>query len=162
MRAAISTYVETFVLIGVAVGGASVIFGAASAYTSPARGPSVSIDGASIRQGAYLAVERLTVYDSGDTPVSSFTVSTLGVSGSSLYCYTLTAPPSGAVVATDCPPASPGPSSVMVQSSISPGKALQVELILTGVAFASGSTATVTVTASDGAQSSAAVQVVGA
>ena len=162
MRVAVSSYVETFVLIGVVVGGSGLVLAAAVAFTSSAQGPSISVGAASIRQGAYLAVERLAVYDTGRTPVSGFTVSTLGVSGSSLYCFTLTVPPGTAVVATDCPPTNPGPGSVQISRTVPSGGALLVEITLAGQAFVEGSTAEIIVTTQDGAQISVGLQVIGA
>jgi len=161
LRAAVSTYVETFVLIGVAVGGAGLVFEAASALTSSAQGPSIVVEAASIRQGAYLAVERLVVYNTGNSAVTGFTVSNLGVSTSSLYCFTLTAPPGAAVDETDCPPTNPGPGIVQISRTVSSGSSLLVELTFTGQAFVRGTTADIIVTTSDGAQSSESLQVIG-
>jgi hypothetical protein len=150
------------VLIGVVAGGAGLVLEAASAFAPSAQGPSISVGAALIRQGAYLAVERLAVYDTGSTPVSGFTVSTLGVSSSSLYCFTLTVPPGTAVVATDCPPTNPGPGSVQISHTVLPGGDLLVELTITGQAFVMGSSADIIVTTQDGAQSWVGLQVIGA
>ncbi len=162
MRAGVSAYIEAFVLIGVAVGGAGLVFGAASSYGSSIQGTSVSLGAVSVRQGSYAAVERVTVYDSGDSPISAFTLSNQGVSNTALYCYTLTLPPSVVAAATNCPPTNAGPSTVHIPFTVKPGQSLLVDVTFTGRAFAVGSTASITVTTSDGAQASVSALVVGA
>ncbi len=162
MRAAVSTYVEAFILIGVAVGGASLVFSAASPYASSAQGQSISLGVSTIRQGVYLAVERVALYNLGNAPISSFTILNEGVSGSAAECFALSVPPSSAVVATNCPPSGPGSNPLSVGYQIPSSGALLVELTLTGKAVTIGSTVGIVVTASTGAQVSAAILVTGA
>ncbi len=159
-RAGVSGYLEVFLLIGVAVGGTGLVFGAVSTYSSQLQGPSVSVSGATARQGIYMALETLTVYNSGDVPFSSFTISTSGVSDSASYCYTLLNPTTRTVVYSSCAALLANPASVVVSSALQPGNGLLVEITVTGAAFAVGSGIAVTVTSSSGAQATVGVQVV--
>ncbi len=162
MRAAVSTYMEAFILIGVALGGAALVLGAASVYSSSLHGPSVSLGAASVRQGTYAAVERVMVYNTGDAPISAFTLSNPGVTSAALYCYTLSLPPSTTAAATNCPPTNSGAATVPISFTIRPGVAVLVEVTFAGGAFAVGSTAVITVTTSGGAQGTVSAQVAGA
>ncbi len=159
-RRAVSSYLEAFVLIGVAVGGSGIVLQAASTYSAAVQGPSISVTGATIRQGAYLALESLTVYNTGQIPLNSFEVSTQKVLSSASYCYSLLDPIAQNVISSTCPSMSLNPSLVTFSSSVAPGGALLVELTVMGSAFALGTSCLVTVTTSAGAQQSMNVQVV--
>ena len=160
-RPGVSTYVEVFVLGAIAGGGSAVVFSAASAYAGLLRGPSVSILGASITQGPYLALERVTVYNSGQVPLSSFTVSTSQAPDSASVCYLLLDPRTMTSVGATCPSMANDPGVVAVAHPLPSASALLVELMLTGGSFRIGATSTVTVTTSAGAQATQNV-VVGA
>src|SRR5271157_2045385 len=80
-RAAVSTYLEVFVLIGIAIGGSALVYATTTKYQSVAQGAGVTVSQASIRQGLNQAVERLVVANTGTVTFSSFTISTVGTAG---------------------------------------------------------------------------------
>jgi len=158
-REGVSSYISAFVLIGIAVGGSAVVLGAVTTYTSALGGPAVSIEGVGIRQGAFFAFERLTVFNSGQTPITSFTVSNYMISTSAAYCYSLVNPASGAQLFTTCPGMTTNPSAVSVSYALPPGTAVAVEITVQGAGFTVGSYGTLTVTTASGAQQTVGVQV---
>lgn len=153
-RAAVAAYLEVFILIGVAIGGSGILFGAALGSVGPARGASVSVTGLTVRQGELYAFESLVIHNTGTVTFGWSKVSTAGVSSSATYCYTVYDPLELAIVASTCPTMSPGPGVVSITTQLAPGRALEVELTLSGAAFAMGSSCSVTVTTSAGAQQS--------
>lgn len=159
-RSGVAGYLEVFILIGIAVFGSGIVFGAASAYTSALQGPSVLVPSATIRQGAYLAVESVTVFNSGQASVTSFTISTPQASSSSSYCYSVLNPSTMAVITSSCPTMTANPRAVTVTSPFAPASAVLVELTIVGQAFTLGSSVLVTVTTSAGAQQSLSLQAV--
>ncbi len=98
-RAGVSTYLEVFILVGVATGCSAIAYSAVSSYAASASGPSLSVQGASIRQGTDAAVVTMTVVDTGDTALSSVQVT---AGASSPYCVSLLSS-SGAVLSSGCP-----------------------------------------------------------
>ncbi|MDE1858457.1 MAG: hypothetical protein KGI26_05285 [Thaumarchaeota archaeon] len=158
-RAGVSIYLEVFLLIGIALGGAGLVFGAAATLVGSASGPSASIVSASIRQGPYSAVESVTVEDVGTQPLGALTVVTSGAPASGMYCYSVEDPGSGAVLASTCPSLMADPGTVTLSAGVGEGGSVLVELVVTGGSFAVGSTHLVSVTAASGAQADAEVQV---
>ncbi len=158
-RVAASSYVEVFILIAVAAGGSGAAYGVVSAYPAMLRGPSVSILSASIAQGSYLALERVTVYNSGQVPVSSFTVATAQSPASASFCYSLIDPRTVTPISSTCPALSSNPGVLQVAYSLASGKAVLVELYVTGTPFRVGSSSSVTVTTSAGGQATYGVTV---
>jgi hypothetical protein len=148
-----------FILVGIAVGGSGVVFGAATALLGGAPGPSVSIVSASIRQGPYSAVESVTVADAGTAPLGPFVISTSQAPGAGVYCYSVEDPSSRALLSSTCPATSADPGEVAVPASVPAGGSLLVELVITGGSFALGSDHQVSVTTSSGAGAAADVQV---
>lgn len=158
-RAGVSGYLETFILIGLAIGGSGIVLGAATGYSSSLQGASVAIDGARISQGSRIAFEKLTVSNTGQAPITSFAVSTLMAPTSASYCYTLANPVTLGTLSTTCPAMATNPRTLTVAYSIPPGGALTVTLQLTGGAFAVGSASQVIVTTSAGASATVEVRV---
>jgi hypothetical protein len=159
-RPGVSAYVEVFILIAIAVGGSGIVMAATSSYPQSLEGPSVSVADASIRQGAYLAIESLTVDNTGQVPTASITVSTVPVSPSASFCYSLANPSTMATISTTCPNLATGPGTLAVPCSLAPGNAVTVELTIMGKPFGVGSGEVVTVSSSAGASQSLSVQVV--
>ena len=147
-----SAYVEAFVLIGIAAGGSALVLSAALPYASSFGGPSVAVQDEGIRQGTYLATERLTVMNIGQAPISSFVISTTQVPSSASYCYTIYDLATGAQSAGTCPVTATDPSSVTIGYPIQPGGATVVAIAIKGSVFEVGSTCTIAVTTSTGAQ----------
>ncbi len=154
-----SGYVEAFILIGIAAGGSAAVLGALFPYASALQGSAIAVEDAGVRQGAYLALVRLTVVNSGQTPIASFVVSTGQVSASGPYCYSVYRPTTGELLATTCPPAPGNPGAATVSYGIPPGGAVGVVITVMGAAFSVGATTALTVTASSGAQQTVGVQV---
>ncbi len=159
-KAGVSNYLEAFLLIGVATAGSGLVLGAAMGFASSSAGPSVSIGSATIRQGTYVAVERVTVYNTGQAPMVSFTMTTAQAPSTASYCYSLLNPVSSVTISSTCPTLVSNPSSISVPAQIPPGGAVVVEALVSGGSFALGVPCQVTVTSSNGAQASALAQVV--
>ncbi len=152
----VSGYLEAFILIGVALGGSGIVLGAATRMSSSMQGASVTVSDARIVQGTHFAFEKLTFSNTGQAPVTSFTVSTLAAPASASYCYTLTDPATLQVISTTCPVMTANPRTVAISRTVPPGGALLVTLQLVGSVFSIGSSSQVIVLASAG--SSAAVE----
>jgi len=155
----VSAYVEAFVLIGIAAGGSALVLGAVLPLASSLGGPSVAVQDESIRQGAYLAIERLTVMNLGQTPISSFVVSTTQVPDTARYCYSVYDIATGAQSGGTCPETATDPGSVTIDYPVQPGGATDVAIMIIGSVFGIGSTCTITVTTSAGAQQAVGVLV---
>lgn len=148
-----STYLELFLLIGVATGGSALVYTTAGTYAAGAQGPVVSVSAATIRQGSGIAVERLAVSNTGVGPFLTVTISTPLLPSSAMYCYSVSR--STGPVSSTCPVLSTNPSSVTVAANLPPGDTVTIQLtILGGSVFAVGSTYTVVVTTSNAAQAS--------
>jgi len=161
-RIAASAYLEAFVLIGIAAGGCVAVLTDMLPYASVIQGPAVAVEDAAIRQGAYVALERLTVVNSGQTPVSSFTVSTSQASPSAVYCYALYDLATGMRVVCTCPGTASDPATVTIPYSLPSGGAVGVVITIMGAAFTIGVQCMLTVTTSTGAQQTVGVQVASA
>lgn len=157
-----STYLEVFLLIGVAVGGSAIVMSAASRFLGPMGGAGVAVEEAAIRQGADAAFETLVVVNTGGSAFSSFVVSTAQSPGGATFCYALSDPSGGAPIASTCPAMQAGPGSFQVDYPLKPGAGVEVELLMAGGAFSVGSEHLVTVTASTGSQESVGALVVAA
>lgn len=155
-----SGYLEVFILIGVALGGTGLVFGAATQLLGSASGSSVAIVSASIRQGAHSAVESIAVADTGTRPLGDLTITTSEAPAPSRYCFSAEDLARGVLLSSTCPAAAGDPGRVEVQADVGPGGSVLVELVITGGAFTLGSEHLIAVTASGGAQSGAYVQVV--
>jgi hypothetical protein len=158
-RSGASTYIEVFVLIGIAAGGSAAVLSAVLPYSSALQGPSVNIEDTSLRQGAYIAIESLTVYNSGQTAMSSFVLSTSQAPVLAPYCYTTYNTATGAELTSTCPATAGNPGSVSVGYPVPPGGSVGVVVTIMGQAFTVGEGCAVTVTTSAGAQQTAEVQV---
>ena len=152
MRQGVSSYVEAFVLIGIAAGGSALVLSAALPFASSLGGPSVAVQDEGIRQGAYLAIESLTVLNVGRAPITSFVVSTSQVSSSASYCYSIYDLATGARSAGTCPATAKNPGSVAIDYPVQPGEATGVAITIIGSVFEIGSTYTIAVTTSAGGQ----------
>ncbi len=159
-RCGVAGYLEVFILIAVAMGGAALVMGAALGYFAAMGGGSVSVVGASIRQGPYSAVETLLVTDDSGTALGSFAVTTSGAPSAASYCYSVYDTSDRAVLASSCPAPGSDPGSVRVATALVPGATVLVEVVVSGDAFAVGSSHLVTVTAAEGAQQAVEVRVV--
>ena len=150
-RGGVSAFLETFMLIAMAVGCSGLVLGWALGPASAVRGRAVSVPAAAIRQRAPFSFETLTIQNTGDAPFQWFRVSTSGVPSSASYCYTLYDPALLTTTADTCPGMSANPGVVSVSASIPPGKAVVLELILDGAAFSPGTAVSVAVVTSSGA-----------
>ena len=151
-RLGVSAYVEAFVLIGIAAGGSALVLGGALPFASSLRGQYLDVQDESIHQGAYIATERLTVMNLGQTPMSSFDISTSQVPASAPYCYAVYGISTGSHLAGTCPATATNPTSVTIDYQVQPGEGAGVVITIFGSVFAIGSTCTITVTTSAGAQ----------
>ena len=123
------------------------------------QGPSISVSDVSLTQGAYFAVERLTLTNTGQVSFSSFSVTTLQVPTSASYCYTLTNPSTLLLVASTCPSLTADPRTVAVAYNLSPGASLALAIQVPGTVYTVGSQAQVAVLTSAGASASIQAQV---
>jgi hypothetical protein len=159
-RGGVSDYLATFILIGVAMAGSGIVYSATSAYSASARGPAVSLIDGGISQGSYSAVEKVGVFNPSTVDITSFILSTVGGPGTASYCYSLFDPENMTAVSSTCPAMVLGLGAVDVTYPLLPGEGVLVEIMVTGGSFTVGSSCTLTVTASSGAEQTLAVQVV--
>src|SRR5271157_3525070 len=139
-RRGVATYLQTFILIAVALGGSLLAFREVSAYANSSGGPSVQIWDASLRQGAGIAIERLTVSNSGTTVFPYIVVLNPHLNTGVGYCYTV-ASVAGRVVAGTCPTMVADPTSIRVASNLTSGSTVVVTIILQGSGVVSEGTA---------------------
>jgi len=158
-RKGVSTFVETFILLGIAIGGAGIAVSAAERYASTLQGPSVSISNLSIRQGAYAAIEEVEVTNTGDTTVDSFVLSTTGINGTADFCYSVSGANERVSQAPSCPAGNPGPASITVQFALDPGQGVLDAVTVEGAPFKLGATESLTIVTSTGAEQTAEVVV---
>jgi hypothetical protein len=136
-KVAVSTYLEVFVLIGLATAGSAIVYGMTAGLGESAQGPGLLVSYASIRQGQNAAVERLVFTNTGQAPISSFTLSTAGIA-SAQYLVTLTDAVTGSSV-TPSPSSGTIPSQVIQGVTVMPGETISVTLIiLSGAEFSIG------------------------
>ena len=157
---AASTYIETFILIGIAVGGSGIVFGAMGKFSASTQGPGVALSGATIRQGQYLAVLSLTLFNTGQSSITSVTLTTSGVLGPSSYCYSLLNPVTREVISGTCPTMASYSGSLPLTVTIPAGGGVLAELTLVGTPFTVGTSYLVSVITSAGAAESQSVQAV--
>ncbi|QQG49007.1 MAG: hypothetical protein HY247_01440 [archaeon] len=142
----VSTYLQTFILLSVALGGSFAAFRAVAYYPTVISGPSLSISNAEIEQGAGVAIERVTVSNTGPGPLTSVYVLNPGASPALGFCYYAWNPATQASIATNCPAGGSNPSLVQLPFGIGSGGSAVIELTLfSGSAFAAGKTYTVIV-----------------
>ena len=168
-RKAISTYVETFILIAVAAGGSAAVYSALGGYASSASGASFVVSGATIRQGTYAAVERVSVANSGTVPLKSIEVAA-GISSAPQYCVALADLSSGAAIGLVPPPPQCGagtaadPSLITVTPSppVEPGEGVVISVVIfSSGEFQVGADYYIVVSASGAAEQVSAVAVPG-
>jgi hypothetical protein len=157
-RAGVSVYIETFILIAIAVVGSGIIYSAVTRYEHGATGPAISASDATIRQGANQAVERVVLTNTGTVAFSSLTLTNLGAPTGATYCLSVLNPSSGTVLSSRCPAGS-NPSVISVSTALGPGQAVLISVTVYGSVFAVGSTYTLIVS-SGGSQTSLQVMAV--
>jgi hypothetical protein len=150
----VSTFIETFILIGVAAGGSGAVMGAALHYFGSLGGVPISIVGASIRQGTFSAVESVTLVYSGENSIPSLILSTSQAPSSASYCVSLFDSANDTLLKDSCPTVQTNPGTVDVTAPLVSGDEVTVQLVITGGGFTLGSSHTVTITAEDGSQQS--------
>ena len=127
----VATYLQTFVLIAVALGGSFVAYRAVSVYADSAGGAAIRVWDAGISQGPGTALERLTVSDSGQTDLPSFTVLNPGLGRGFSYCYAVTSSAGSPVVQT-CPEMALDPTSILIPTNLTSGSTVVVLVLLQG------------------------------
>ena len=161
-RTAVSTYLEVFILIGVAIGGSALVYATTTKYQPVAQGPGVTVSQASIRQGSNQAVERMVMANTGTFSFSSFTISTVGTTGgipNAQFYVTLTDVATSASITPSPASGTTGDSSVTETVTSSPGQSILASItIVSGSEFTIGQSYTVIVSTSGAAQAS--IQVV--
>ena len=157
-----SAYVEAFVLLGIVAGGSGLVLGGALQLATSFHGEDVAVLDESIHQGTYLAIERLTLMNTGQSPMSSFVISTSGIPDSASYCYTVYDLGTNSQRAGTCPVTASDPTSVTIGYPVQPGGGVGIVITIFGSVFGIGSTCTLTVTTSTGAQQTVGVLVAAA
>jgi hypothetical protein len=161
-RAAISTYLEVFILIGVAVGGSALVYAVTNKYQPVAQGPGIITSQVSIRQGANQAIERLLVGNVGTVTFNSFTVSTTGSAGGiadAQFYVTLTNVAAGASITPSPASGTTGDRVITETATIAPGQSVLATItIVSANEFTVGQSYSIVVSLS-GAQVSSQVVV---
>jgi len=159
-RSAVATYLQTLILLAVAVGGSVLVYQTVGVLATDDGGPGVAVAAASATQGADFAVESITVSNTGNSPVTSMTILNPGLSASNLYCYSVWSQ-GGVLLSNSCPSMSTDPRSVALSFALSPGSSVNVQLTLDGGSvFSLGTAYPLTVVTSSGAQASTKVEAV--
>ncbi len=129
-RRAVSTYLETFILVAVAIAGSSIAYAATSNYTSAAQGPTVTVSGCIIKQGSNIAVERMVISNTGTVAFTSFTILTPGIASNQFY-VTLVNAANGTPI-TVSTASGTAPTSITETTSILPGQSVLVSVTIIG------------------------------
>jgi len=145
-RQGVATYLQTFILIAVALGGSLLAYREVSGYASSAGGPTIQVWEASLRQGAGLTIERLVVSNSGNSGSPFVTVLNPDLAAGATYCYTA-ASMAGTQEAGTCPSMDVNPTSIRVAAGLTPGNSLVVTVFIEGAAVHQGGVYPLLVTA---------------
>ena len=135
-RAGISTYLQTFILIGIALSGSVLVVRAITGLTSAST--SMSVSNFSVRSGAKFSYLQFTVVNQGTVSITSLVVLTPGALKSATYCYEAWSASTQATLASTCPSMTPDPTSVSLPLALPPQSSAQVEIVISGGAFVSG------------------------
>ncbi len=150
-RSAVSTYLEVFVLVGVASGASALVFSMVGKYGASSQGAAVMVTYVSIKQGLNEAVVKLVVENTGSVPFSSFTVSIQGIPAAQFY-VSLVNVGTGLTVSPS-PASGTSPASVTESVSVPPGQSLAVTIVIvSGTEFTAGSRYSLIVSTSAAAQ----------
>ncbi len=154
VRSAVSTYLEVFILIGVAVGGSGLVYAATAEFRPAVQGGVVNLSQASIRQGANQAVERMVVSNTGTVSFTSITISTVGIPNAQFY-VALANLATGTAVAPSLASGNTGDSSITESVTLAPGQSILASIIVVSTnEFTVGQSYTIIVGASGAAQAS--------
>jgi len=156
----IATYLQTMILLGVAVGGALLVSQSLGSYTSQGQA-GIALTDVELHQGASFAIEAMTVTNTGTSPVQSLTILNPGALSSAGYCYSLWSPPGGSLVSSSCPAMTTNPQVIPLNSPISPGSSVAIQVLMSGGGvFSAGSTFSLTVQSNSGALASLKLEAV--
>ncbi len=90
-RRAVSTYLETFILIGVVVGGSALVYATTIRFSAPVQNSSsITVSDVSIRQGSGVALEKMVISNTGTVSFTSFTITNVGSSSLAPYGLVVT------------------------------------------------------------------------
>jgi len=157
-RAAVSTYVEVMILMALVLGTSALVYVAATNLSaSETGGASVSISLAAIRQGADAAIEKVTVANTGTVTITSFTITTVGVTSPSSCYLSLLNPATGSATSGTCSFTAPVTSGNL---SLPPGQSIIATVTVEAILFAIGSRYTVLANAYPAALATAQVVVI--
>lgn len=161
-RKGISTYMEVFILVAAVLGLSGAVYAVATQYATSTQGASLTITNAVIRQGTSIAVEGLTVANTGTVAFTAITMTTFGISSPATYCLSVLNPETGTTISSSCPAGS-NPASVAVVANLLPGQSIVLTVTTqSGSVFAAGDTYSLIVSATPAAQSAAQVVAVSA
>jgi hypothetical protein len=157
LRAAVSTYIEVFILMAIALAGSALVYVAATSLASSSQGgAAVQISGAAIKQGSGVAVEMMAIANTGTVTITSLTLATAGISSSATFYLSLLNPSTGSPVSSGCG-AGTNPASVPVCYYLLPGQSVIATVTIDANLFTVGARYTVSVSASPAAQAAAPV-----
>jgi hypothetical protein len=157
----VSTYLEVFLLISIALGASLAVFGTLQSYSSQVSEPSLSISYPSIRQGSGVALESVTISNTGPTAISGITVLNPEAPASASYCYSLWDPLNQSTISSTCKTLRQNPTSISLPQSLAPGASEVFELTVMGAGeFTIGASYSVTVATSSAAQETVDIVVV--
>jgi len=100
-RRAVSTYLETFILIGVVIGGSALVYATTTKFSAPVQNSSsITLSDVSIRQGSGVALEKMVISNTGTIPFTSFTITNIGFSSLGPYGLVVTNTATGSAINT--------------------------------------------------------------
>jgi len=168
-RRAVSTYLETFLLVAVAAGGSAAVFSAMAGYVGTSRGAEFAVTGAEMRQGTYAALERISIANTGTASLGSFTL-TSTIPPSAQYCANLVYEPGGGTVGFAPPPpacgqgaaADPASITIVPSEAVASGETVVLSVVIySSSEFQAGTEYSMVVSASGAAEQVTVVAVPG-
>ena len=136
-------YIEVMILMALVLGTSALVYLAATNISaSETGGASVSISLAAMRQGADAAIEKVTIANTGTVTITSFTITTVGVTSSSSCYLSLLNPAIGTTTSGTCSFTGPVTSGNI---SLPPGQSIIATITVDAILFAIGSRYTVLV-----------------
>lgn len=159
-RRGVATYLQTMILLAVALGGSVAVAGVTQRYAAGSSSQTIQVSGLMVRQGQSFAVESFDVANTGSVSISGLTILNPSMSSSTDYCVSIWDPKGQTLLQTTCPAMAQDPTKIQVALAMQPGKVLDVQIIAAGSsAFSLGVQVQLAVIGSNAAQATAGAEV---
>ena len=143
-RRAVSTFIQTFMLVGIVAGASVLVYAAMGSYSASLKGAAISASNGSIRQGSSMAIETVEVGNTGTVSFSSLTLATSGISSTASYSVSVDNLVTGSVTTAS----GSRPATISITTNLLPGQSIVITVTINaGSVFTFGNPYTVYVTA---------------